>query len=60
MDLREKKNKKNKNKIERKNKFYEGIDDIFDASPKNRLVEDTTIDKETENGIIDELFSRSN
>lgn len=53
-------NKTNKNKRERKNKFYEGIDDIFEASAKSKTDEDTTIDKETEAGIIEELFSRTN
>jgi hypothetical protein len=52
-------NKTNKNKRERKNKFYEGIDDIFDESAK-ATPDDTRIDKETEDGIIDELFSRTN
>jgi len=52
--------KTNKNKRERKNKFYEGIDDIFEASAKIKPDEDNSIDKETETGIIDELFSRSN
>ena len=51
--------KTNKNKRERKNKFYEGIDDIFDESAK-ATPDDTQIDKETEDGIIDELFSRTN
>jgi len=52
--------KNNKRKRERKNKFYEGIDDIFEASAKNIIDEDSRIDKDTEKGIIDELFSRSN
>jgi hypothetical protein len=52
--------KTNKNKRERKNKFYEGIDDIFEASAKIKPDEANSIDKETETGIIDELFSRSN
>lgn len=51
--------KSNKQKRERKNKFYEGIDDIFEASAKNKMDDDSRIDKETEKGIIDELFSRS-
>jgi hypothetical protein len=51
--------KTKKNKRERKNKFYEGIDDIFEASAKNIPDDDTRIDKETEAGIIDELFSRT-
>ena len=51
--------KTNKNKRERKNKFFEGIDDIFDESAKATPA-DTRIDKETEDGIIDELFSRTN
>ena len=44
----------NRNMRERRHKFFEGIDDIFDESANNRL------DKETEDGIIDELFSRNN
>jgi hypothetical protein len=52
--------KTNKNKRERKNKFYEGIDDIFEASAKENQDDDARIDKETEIGIIDELFSRTN
>ena len=48
-----------KNKHERRHKFYEGIDDIFDTKPGD-VEEDTRIDKETEEGIIDELFSRTN
>jgi len=52
--------KSNKQKRERKHKFYEGIDDIFDASAENKIDNDTCIDKETEKGIIDELFSRPN
>ncbi|OGU80315.1 MAG: hypothetical protein A2W11_01365 [Ignavibacteria bacterium RBG_16_35_7] len=47
-------------KRERKNKFYEGLDDIFDSSAVNSPDEDSRIDKETEKGIIDELFSRPN
>ena len=52
--------KNNKQKRERKNKFYEGIDDIFDASAQNKMDDDSRIDKETEKGIIEELFSRPN
>lgn len=52
--------KSNKQKRERKNKFYEGIDDIFDTSAENNIDDDSRIDKETEKGIIDELFSRPN
>jgi esterase/lipase len=52
--------KSKKQKRERKHKFYEGIDDIFDASDQNKSEDDSRIDKETEKGIIDELFSRSN
>lgn len=51
--------KSNSRKRERKNKFYEGIDDIFDTSAENKIDDDSRIDKETEKGIIDELFSRS-
>ncbi len=47
-------------KRERKNKFYEGLDDIFDSSAENKIDNDSRIDKETEKGIIDELFSRPN
>jgi len=49
----------NKNKRERKHKFFEGIDDIFEPSSKSNPEKDTNIDKETEDGIIDELFSRT-
>ncbi len=52
--------KSKKNKRERKNKFYEGLDDIFDASAKNIADEDSSVDKVSEKEIIDELFSRSN
>lgn len=52
--------KNKKKKRERKYKFYEGIDDIFDASAKDVPDDDSRIDKDTEDGIIDELFSRSN
>lgn len=52
--------KSNKQRRERKHKFYEGIDDIFEASAENKIDEDSRIDKETEKGIIEELFSRSN
>jgi gas vesicle protein len=52
--------KSNKQKRERKNKFYEGIDDIFNTSAENKTDDDSRIDKETEKGIIDELFSRPN
>ena len=48
-----------KKKRERKNKFYEGIDDIFDSSAENIADADSRVDKETEKGIVDELFSRS-
>lgn len=46
--------KTNRNMRERRHKFFEGIDDIFDEGANSRL------DKETEDGIIDELFSRNN
>jgi hypothetical protein len=52
--------KSKKEKRERKHKFYEGIDDIFDASAENKIDDDSRIDKETEKGIVAELFSRSN
>ena len=44
----------NRNMRERKHKFFEGIDDIFDESANNQL------ENEAEDGIIDELFSRNN
>ncbi|MCW8803352.1 MAG: hypothetical protein OQK57_03050 [Ignavibacteriaceae bacterium] len=50
----------NSKKRERKHKFFEGIDDIFDSSAENKNDNDSGIDKETEKGIIDELFSRPN
>lgn len=53
-------NKLSGNNRERKNKFYEGIDDIFEDSAKFTPEDDSRIDKETEVGIIDELFSRTN
>ena len=49
-----------KKKRERKHKFYEGIDDIFEASAVDNADDDSRIDQETEKGIIDELFSRPN
>jgi gas vesicle protein len=48
----------NKRKKERKHKFFEGIDDIFDASGKD--VADSNIQSDAEKEIADELFSRSN
>jgi len=50
----------NRIKKERRHKFFEGIDDIFDESGKSYEDKDNRIDKETEEGIIDELFSRTN
>lgn len=47
-------------KRERRHKFFEGIDDIFDESGKSYEGDNDKIDKETEDGIIDELFSRTN
>lgn len=44
----------------KKHKFYEGIDDIFNDSAEALKNSDNLIDSETENEIIDELFSRSN
>ena len=44
---------------ERKHKFYEGIDNIFDTNLEE-ADDDSRIDKETEEGIIGELFSRTN
>lgn len=52
--------KTNKNLRERRHKFFEGIDDIFDENLENTNTKDTRIDKETEEEIIDELFSRTN
>ena len=52
--------KKLKSKRDRKHKFYEGIDDIFDSRDEENKDEDSNIDKETEAGIIEELFSRTN
>jgi len=52
--------KNNKKRRERKHKFYEGIDDIFDASAGNKSDNDFRIEEETEKGIVDELFSRAN
>jgi len=52
--------KTNKNRRERKNKFYEGIDDIFDESAKFEERDEAQIDRETEKGIVNELFSRPN
>jgi gas vesicle protein len=52
--------KNQKKKRDRKHKFYEGIDDIFDSTPGDIESVDNGIDKETEEGIIDELFSRTN
>lgn len=43
----------------KKHKFYEGIDDIFNESAK-AIYDSEFIDSETKNGIVDELFSRSN
>jgi esterase/lipase len=50
----------NRIKRERRHKFFEGIDDIFDESGKYSEEDNDKIDKETEDGIIDELFSRTN
>ena len=50
----------NRIKRERRHKFFEGLDDIFDESGKPTEDDDNKIDKETEDGIIDELFSRTN
>lgn len=52
--------KNRKKKRDRRHKFYEGIEDIFDSKPGDADSEDSGIDKETEEGIIDELFSRTN
>ena len=45
---------------ERKRRFYEGIDNIFDSELDTDNNDDTKIDKATEEGIINELFSRTN
>ncbi len=50
----------NKRKKERKHKFFEGIDDIFDASGKDIADSDSNIQSDAEKEIADELFSRSN
>ena len=50
----------NRIKRERRHKFFEGIDDIFDESGNFSEEDNDKIDKETEDGIIDELFSRTN
>lgn len=49
-----------KNKKERKHKFFEGIDDIFDESSID--LSDSPDDRQSkaEKEIVDELFSRSN
>ncbi len=49
----------NKKKKERKHKFYEGIDDIFDESAKDIASSDTKNLIDDEKEITDELFSRS-
>ena len=46
-------------KRERKHKFYEGIDDIFNDSALDSFKEEDKIDEETQLGIIEELFSRT-
>ena len=53
-------NRTNRNLRERKHKFFEGIDDIFDESAKSVERDENRLDKETEDGIINELFSRNN
>jgi|GEM_PF-5867067 len=52
--------KNKKKRRERKHKFFEGIDDIFNSSNDDIPDDDSRIDKDTEDGIIDELFSRPN
>jgi gas vesicle protein len=42
------------------NKFYEGIEDIFESKHEDAKDDDTLIDKETEKDIIDQLFSKTN
>ena len=52
--------KTSRNKRERQHKFFEGIDDIFDESAISEKPENNRMDNESEDGIIDELFSRNN
>ena len=52
--------KTNQNLRERRHKFFEGIDDIFDESGNYSKSANNLIDKDTEEEIIDELFSRTN
>lgn len=49
-----------RNKKERKHKFFEGIDDIFDASSRDIADSGLKIQSDAEKEIADELFSRSN
>lgn len=48
----------NKKKKERKHKFFEGIDDIFDESAKDVADSNSKLESESEKEIADELFSR--
>ena len=50
----------NRKKKERKHKFFEGIDDIFDVSAKDVAESKSRNDSESEKEIVDELSSRSN
>lgn len=49
-----------KKKKERKHKFFEGIDDIFDESAKDVAGSESRNESDSEKEIVDELFSRSN
>lgn len=50
----------NRKKKERKHKFFEGIDDIFDESAKDVAESESRNESDSEKEIVDELFSRSN
>jgi len=50
----------NLKKKERKHKFFEGIDDIFDESAKDVAGSESRNESDSEKEIVDELFSRSN
>ncbi|MBP1683504.1 MAG: hypothetical protein H6Q27_1068 [Ignavibacteriaceae bacterium] len=50
----------NRKKKERKHKFFEGIDDIFDESAKDVAGSESRNESDSEKEIVDELFSRSN
>lgn len=48
-----------KNKRERKHKFFEGLDDIFESSAQNIPVKDSQSDDNSDNAIVEEIFNRS-